>query len=585
MAVVTVPDLSVDRSGALAKASGGATGSQPTQEIEHRITTLDSGVRVVTERMPGVRSVALGFWIGTGSAAERDSEAGISHLLEHMLFRGTERFGSEEIDQIFDAMGAEINAGTDRETTTLYTRVLDRHLERAFDVMSDMLWRSRLQELEAEREVVLEEIAMYEDDPQDKVFDVLGEAVFGEHPLGRAVIGRAEVVRAVDPEQLRAFHAERYVPQNVVIGAAGSVDHDRLVELAIAAGSERAGQPSPEQQRGEPDFERRVRFFAKDTEQYHFCLGGPGLAREDERRFALRVLEGVLGGTSSSRLFQEVRERRGLAYSVFCFSSLYAHTGEVGLYVGTRPENLAEAVRTIATELERFVEDPASAQELDRSRENLKGRMVLSLESTGARMSRLGISVLNGLPILSVDEVIERIDAVDIAALRELASELFVADRLSVACVGPEEEAFREALTPLQGVAASAAKRIISTAPIAKFGAISTLARGRPSAGRATDRRSASSDAGSNPVVPTTTCTPARTQLSALSKAVSGRVKSTTTSAPGRTSSSVVSSNGSARPTSSMSSAPSTAAQTVSPMRPAAPATATRIIAPSPHRP
>jgi predicted Zn-dependent peptidase len=178
------------------------------------------------------------------------------------------------------------------------------------------------------------------------------------------------------------------------------------------------------------------------------------LAREDERRFALRVLEGVLGGTSSSRLFQEVRERRGLAYSVFCFSSLYADTGEVGLYVGTRPENLAEAVETIATELERFVEDPASAEELDRSRENLKGRMVLALESTGARMSRLGISVLNGLPILSVDEVIERIDAVDIAALRALAGELFVPERLSVACVGPREEAFRAALRPLEGVAA-----------------------------------------------------------------------------------------------------------------------------------
>lgn len=296
---------------------------------------------------------------------------------------------------------------------------------------------------------------MYEDDPQEKAFDLLGEAVFGEHPLGRAVIGRAEVVRAVDATQLRAFHAERYVPGNVVIGAAGSIDHDRLVELAISAGSERAGQHAPSQTPAEPDFARRVRFFAKDTEQYHLCLGGPGLARDDERRFALRVLEGVLGGTSSSRLFQEVRERRGLAYSVFCFSSLYAHTGEVGLYVGTRPENLAEALRTIAEELARFVEDPASAEELDRSRENLKGRMVLSLESTGARMSRLGISVLNGMPILSVDEVIERIDAVDLSALQQLAGELFLPGRLSAACVGPEEEAFQAALGPLEGVAAA----------------------------------------------------------------------------------------------------------------------------------
>lgn len=291
---------------------------------------------------------------------------------------------------------------------------------------------------------------MYEDDPQEKVFDLLGEAVFGEHPLGRAVIGRAEVVRAVDSEQLRAFHAERYVPANVVIGAAGSVDHERLVELAHAADGERAGRHPPRREHEEPDFARRVRFFAKDTEQYHVCLGGPGLAREDERRFALRVLEGVLGGTSSSRLFQEVRERRGLAYSVFCFSSLYAHTGEVGLYVGTRPENLDEALRTIAVELERFVSDPASAQELDRSRENLKGRMVLALESTGARMSRLGTAVLNEMPILSVDEVIERIDAVDVAALRELADELFQPGRLSIACVGGEEEAFHAALGPLE---------------------------------------------------------------------------------------------------------------------------------------
>jgi predicted Zn-dependent peptidase len=425
------------------------------QEAEHHITTLDSGVRVVTERVPSVRSVALGFWIGTGSAAEDESQAGISHLLEHMLFRGSSRFGSEEIDQIFDAMGAEINAGTDRETTSLYTRVLDRHLERAFDVMGDMLWRPRFEELEAEREVVLEEIAMYEDDPQDRVFDVLGEAVFGSHPLGRAVIGNARVVGAATREQLRRFHGERYVPESIVIAAAGSVEHGAIVELARAAEEGRElAQRSAIAAPGEPDFQRRVRFLEKDTEQYHVCLGGAGLARDDERRFALRVLEGILGGTSSSRLFQEVRERRGLAYSVFSFSSLFATTGEVGLYVGTRPENLAEALTVVASELERCVEDPASAEELTRSRENLKGRVVLSLESTGARMSRLGGSVLNGLPILSVEEMIERIDAVDVLALRELAGELFHPSRLSVAGVGAREDAFREALAPLEAVAA-----------------------------------------------------------------------------------------------------------------------------------
>ena len=426
---------------------------------EHRITTLDSGVRVVTERVPSVRSVALGFWIATGSTSELSSQAGISHLLEHMLFRGSARYGSEEIDQIFDAMGAEINAGTDKEATSLYTRVLDRHLEHAFDVMSDMIWHPRFGELEAEREVVLEEIAMYEDDPQDRVFDVLGKAIFGSHPLGRAVIGTAEVVGSVTREQLAAFHAERYRPQSIVIAAAGSLDHDAIVELARAAeatrektigsAGEMARMPSSEEMSATPDFSPRVRFLEKDTEQFHICVGGGGIAREDERRFALRVLEGVLGGTSSSRLFQEVRERRGLAYSVFSYSNLYAHTGEVGLYVGTRPDNLAEALAVVAAELKRCVQDPASEEELVRSRENLKGRVVLGMESTGARMSRLGASLLNDLPILSIDEMIERVDSVSIEQVRELAVSLFTPSQLSVAGVGPDEERFRAAIEPL----------------------------------------------------------------------------------------------------------------------------------------
>jgi predicted Zn-dependent peptidase len=424
---------------------------------QHQITTLDNGVRVVTERMENVRSVALGFWIGTGSAMESEDQAGLSHLLEHMLFRGTDSYRSEEIDQIFDAMGAEINAGTDRETTSLYTRVLDRHLERALHVMGEMLWKPRFEDLAAEREVVLEEIAMYEDDPQDRVFDVLGEAVFGKHPLGRAVIGRAEVVRAIEPEGLRAFHAERYLPQSVVVAAAGSVDHDELVGMVREACAPSTVAEPPALDAGgdgrDVHFKRRVRFLRKDTEQYHVCLGGRGIARDDERRFALRVLEGVLGGTSSSRLFQEVREKRGLAYSVFSFSNLHAHTGEVGLYVGTRPENLDEAIATIAGELDRFIGDPASEEELTRSRENVKGRVVLSLESTAARMNRLGSSVLSDLPILSVDEIVERIDAVELSDLEGLASGLFARERLSVAGVGSDKGTFDAALSPLAGVA------------------------------------------------------------------------------------------------------------------------------------
>jgi predicted Zn-dependent peptidase len=437
-----------------------ATATEVPLHPEHQITTLDSGVRVVTERMPSVRSVALGFWIGAGSAAEHDGQAGISHLLEHMLFRGTESFGSEEIDQIFDAMGAEINAGTDKEATSLYTRVLDRHLERAFEVMGEMVFQPRFGELETEREVVLEEIAMYEDDPQEKVFDVLGEAVFGPHPLGRAVIGTAQVVGSVTLEQLAAFHASRYDPREIVIAAAGSIEHDALVQLASALPiGEFTGQLADgHEAAGHPDFARRVHFAEKDTEQYHLCLGGAGLGREDERRFALRVLEGVLGATSSSRLFQEVRERRGLAYSVFSFSNMYAHTGEIGLYVGTRPDNLEQALAVIATELERCVERPADEQELTRSRENLKGRVVLSMESTAARMSHLGASLLHEMPILSVDEVIERIDAVSLTDLEALAGELFAPERLSIACVGPDRQIFDSAIVPLGGRGERAAR-------------------------------------------------------------------------------------------------------------------------------
>ncbi len=420
---------------------------------EHRLTTLGSGLRVATERVPSVRSAALGFWISSGSAGERPDEAGISHLLEHMLFRGTEHFGSEEIDQIFDAMGAEINAGTDKEATSLYTRVLDGHLARAFEVMGEMISLPRFGELDAERQVVLEEIAMYEDDPQDLVFDLLGRAIFGSHPLGRPVIGRAEVIAAATREQLDAFHEGRYRPEEIVIAAAGSVDHDRLLALVeaspIPTATAAAAAPTREPATPVPASEARLEFLQKDTEQYHVCLGARGLARQDERRFALRVLEGILGGTSSSRLFQEVRERRGLAYAVFSFSNLYSQAGEVGLYVGTRPDKLAEALAVVAAELERLVEDPASEEELVRSRENLKGRVVLGMESTGARMSRLGTSLLHGMPILSVNEMLARIDAVGIDDLRELARELFAPERMSVVGIGPEREHMLAALEPL----------------------------------------------------------------------------------------------------------------------------------------
>jgi predicted Zn-dependent peptidase len=429
---------------------------------EHRLTELESGVRIVTESMNSVRSVALGFWIGTGSSAEGEPEAGLSHLIEHMLFRGTARYGSLEIDQIFDGMGAELNAGTGKETTSVYSRVLDRHLEQALDVMADMVWRPRFDEgeLEQEREIVLEEIAMYEDDPQDKVFDVLGEAVFGDHPLGRAIIGRADVVAGTPASRLATFHAARYVPRNIVVAAAGSIDHDALVALVRERGAEALNGPAampPVMPPPGPGAPSRVGFFGKETEQYHVCLGAPGIPRDDERRFALRVLDNILGGTSSSRLFQEVREKRGLAYSVYSFQALYSGTGEVGLYLGTRPENVGRALRVVGDELERFRDEPATPDELQRSKENVKGRVALSLESTTSRMNRLGSSVLADMPLLDIDEIVERIDAVTLDDVRGLARELFAPERLSAAGIGADEAVFRGALEPVSAALAAAA--------------------------------------------------------------------------------------------------------------------------------
>jgi predicted Zn-dependent peptidase len=417
---------------------------------EHRLTTLDSGARVVTEAMPSVRSVALGLWIGTGSRGETDDQAGLSHLIEHLLFKGTAKYGSLEIDQIFDAMGAELNAGTGKETTSVYARVIDQHVPEAVDVMFDMVFRPKLADVDSERAVILEEIAMYEDDPPEKVFDLLGEAVFGPHPLGRAIIGRAPVIANTPVEQIARYHAERYSPANVVISAAGAIEHEALVELAAGRVPPEAGARPPGWPPAPPPDAPRQRFERKDTEQYHICLGGPGVSRHDDRRFALRVLDTIFGGTSSSRLFQEVRERRGLAYAVYSFTNAYQDAGQIGLYVGTRADNLNEALAVVGTELQRVLEEPATADELGRAKENLKGRVVLSLESTGARMTRLGSEVLAGAPLLSLDEVVERIEAVTIDELAGLAHELWAPERLSAAGIGPDETRFEEAIGALR---------------------------------------------------------------------------------------------------------------------------------------
>jgi predicted Zn-dependent peptidase len=290
---------------------------------------------------------------------------------------------------------------------------------------------------------------MYEDEPSDKVHDVLSEAIFGDHPLGRPIIGSAEVVSSVPVPEIAAYHDSRYTGSNVVVAAAGNVEHERLVDLVAAACSDASNGSSEGAAQAPGAVSPRAAFHSKSTEQYHLCLGAPGIARMDERRFALRVLDTIFGGSSSSRLFQEVREKRGLAYSVYSYASHYVDTGQIGVYVGTRPDNVQQAMTVIADELHRLVSEPVADEELERAKENVKGRMVLSFESTLTHMNRLGGSVLMSVPLLSLDEMLAEIDAVTLDDVADLARELFAPERLSAAGVGADEDCFRRALEPV----------------------------------------------------------------------------------------------------------------------------------------
>jgi predicted Zn-dependent peptidase len=413
----------------------------------HAITTLPGGERVISERVKGVRSVALGLWIGAGSRDEPAAKAGISHFIEHLLFKGSGRYDAQEIAEIFDAMGGELNAATSRETTVLYTRVPDDRLEQALDVMTSMVFDPAFSDVDAEREVVLEEIAMVEDNPQDHVHDLAAEAVFEGHPLGRPVIGRAEVIRSVARRSLRAFHQAAYVGENVVLAAAGNVGHQQLAQLlAKHRDSSRQAQLALVRKPLGRSRAPSLRFLRKDTEQYHVCLAGPGIARDDRRRYAASLLDAIVGGSASSRLFQEIREKRGLAYAVYTFGSQYTDSGQIGLYVGTREENLAECLEVAVRELEDVAAGNIRPGELERAKENLAGRLLLSLESTSSRMTRLGKALVTGSELVDVDETIVRVKAVAPDDVAALAAQLLAPARLSAAGIGPSEERFHAAV-------------------------------------------------------------------------------------------------------------------------------------------
>jgi predicted Zn-dependent peptidase len=420
----------------------------------YTLTTLDGGERIVSERVSSVRSVAIGIWIGAGSRDEAPGQAGMSHLIEHLLFKGSARYSTVEIAQIFDGLGGELNAATSREYTVVYARVLDAHLETALDVMADMVLQPRFDadEMSSERDVVLEEIAMYDDTPQDLVHDLIAQAVFDDHPLGRPVIGTEAVIAAATPAAVRAYHDARYLGPNIVVAAAGNLDHEPLahaVETRFAPLSRIPDSAAGVRPLWMGESLPRSLFQQKDTEQFHIALGGLGLPRSDRRRFAASLLDSMLGGSASSRLFQEIREQRGMAYSVYTYASQYADTGMVGVYLGTREDNLAECIRIIADQFRLMGDGDFDVAELDRAKENLKGRIMLSMESTSNRASRLGKSVLTDTELLSLDRICAEIDAVDPDAIAALARQLFAPERLSAAGIGPSAERFSDAVALL----------------------------------------------------------------------------------------------------------------------------------------
>ena len=397
---------------------------------------------MATERLEGVRSVALGLWIAAGSRLEPLELGGVSHFIEHLIFRGSERFSAWDIARIFDDMGGEPNASTSKEHTLVNARFLDEDLDTAFEVMVEMLVRPSFADLDQEREVVLEEVAMYEDSPPELIHDDLCEAVFGEHPLGRSIIGHSESLARLDLPTVRAYHDAHYVNPGIVVSASGHVDHDHLCELTQAHFRPAPGAIVRRPELSAAGFRHVARFSLKDTEQYHICLGGPGPRRSDPDRYAVFVVDTILGGSWSSLLFQEVREKRGLAYSVYSYTSLYADAGLTAIYVGSRAEAVEEAMSVILDVLQRLPED-ISEEAVKRARNHLKGQLVLSMESPGSRMHSLGRAVVMEQPVLSVDEVLQRIDAVTrddvVAAVRRY----YDPKKWSTVCIGPRPEPFR----------------------------------------------------------------------------------------------------------------------------------------------
>jgi predicted Zn-dependent peptidase len=404
----------------------------------YRKTVLDNGITVISEPMDSVRSITLGIWFAVGSRDESTPEAGMSHFMEHMMFKGTPSRSARTISEEFDRLGAELNAFTSKEYTAYYSRFVDEHLEKAFDILADMVVNANLDDpsCTSEREVVIEEIARMEDTPDDQIHELFSNALWPDHPIGLPILGSRETVGGFDHKQSVAFRSRHYLTGNAVVAAAGNVDHDALVAMAEA----RLGGLAVGQRSVRPVAHAvsagRLTVLKKETEQAHICYGVSTMNAHHPDRFALSLLDGVLGGGMASRLFQEIREKRGLAYAVYSYSALYQDTGEFAVYAGTRPSNAEEVVGLIRTELDRVAADGVTPDELDRVRQAATGHLVLGMESTRNRMTRLGKNEVTSGEILSADEIMERYNAVTMDDVRRVSAEVLSAEKV-LAVIGP----------------------------------------------------------------------------------------------------------------------------------------------------
>jgi predicted Zn-dependent peptidase len=427
-----------------------ARGSRRASGIVLDRTEFDSGLRIVTERMPGVRSVTLGVWVAAGSRDERPEIAGASHFLEHLLFKGTPTRSARDIASAFEAVGGDLNAFTAKENTCFYARVLDRDLPMGVDYMCDMIQHSLLRssDFEAERQVILEEINMHEDSPDEIIHDLFTETLWAGHPLGRPVLGTVQSITQTTRDQVKRFYKRHYVPANFVVVAAGNLEHKEVVSLVrkgMDAGRIKRQGPSawrlrPSRKPPKPSGATLVR--KRQTEQAHICLGTNGLARNDPDRFAFGIANLALGGGMSSRLFQEVREKRGLAYSVFSYHSMYAEAGAFTVYAGTTPSKAEQVLGIIRGEVSDLRDGGLTEEEFEGAKGHMKGSLVLSLEDTSGRMSRLGKSEIAHGEILSVDETLDRIDRATRADAPR-GCQRVLSQPMTLAVIGPfEQDAF-----------------------------------------------------------------------------------------------------------------------------------------------